>query len=286
VARIFGLLALIFFVFVTPLLAQNYPTATGYVNDFASLYSADFRQSLNSQLVALDKQTTVQFVVVTVNNLEGISIEEYANELFKQWTIGQKGKDNGLLLLISKEDRQLRFEVGYGLEGSITDGTAGSIIRNDITPSFKEGDYEAGTQAGVNQIFSRLDFNSGLPTPTPTVPKLPFSTNALVYAFIFFIYLISYMARSREFFAGGVVGFIVGLIFTTLTGAAILALVGFLLDFILSRNYKQTAASGKPTDFFSTFGGFKSGGGWGGGGGGGFSGGGGRSGGGGASGGW
>jgi uncharacterized protein len=272
VSRIVGLLALIYFVFASPLFAVSYPQPTGYVNDYASLYTADFRQSLNSQLESLDKQTTVQFVVVTVNSLEGEPIENYAVNLFKSWAIGQKGKDNGLLLLISKEDRQLRFEVGYGLEGAITDGTAGSIIRNDITPSFKEGDYEAGTQVGVNQIFSRLDFNSGLPTPTPSVPKLPFSTNALVYAFIFFIYFISYMARSREFFAGGVVGFIVGLIFTTLTGAAILALIGFLLDFILSRNYKQISASGKPTDFFSTFGGFKGGGG--------------RSGGGGASSGW
>lgn len=270
---------------VVPVYGVNYPSPVGYVNDFASLYSESFRQNLNSQLQELDTKTSTQFVVVTVKNLESISIEEYANQLFSKWAIGQKNENNGLLLLISKEDRKLRFEIGYGLEGQITDGTAGQIIRNDISPRFKEGDYEAGTSSGVTRIFQLLNYSSSTVTPPP-VPKtkLPQIFDALPILLVIFVYLSAFLARTREYYAGGVIGFIVGLIFTTLGWAAIISLIGFILDYLLSKNYKTNLASGQPTDFFKSFGGFKGGGGWGGGGG--FSGGGGRSGGGGASGGW
>jgi uncharacterized protein len=287
VARLLGLISFFLCLFLAPALAVSYPQPVGYVNDFAGLYSSSFVSSLNQELKDLDQKTTVQFVVVTVANLGGDTVENYAVNLFKAWAIGQKSKDNGLLLLISKEDRKLRFEVGYGLEGQITDGTAGEIIRTDITPAFKSGNYEAGTAAGVNRIFQLLNFSASISPPPSGIPiNLPFNFDMFwVYALLF-VYFMSYMARTREFLAGGVVGFIVGLLFFTLGTAAVFALIGFLLDFILSRNYRANSLSGRPTDFFNTFGGFKGGGGWGGGGGGGFSGGGGSSGGGGASGSW
>lgn len=274
------------FVLVSPSWSQSYPSPVGYVNDFASLYSSSFRTSLNTQLQQLDTNSSIQFVVVTIKSLEGVSIEEYSLNLFEQWAVGQKGKDNGLLLLISQDDRKLRFEVGYGLEGTITDGTAGSIIRNEITPAFKNGDYEAGTQAGVNRVFQLLGQSASATPSPPASPNLPFSPDTLPFIFIFLVYFISYMARTREFLAGGIVGFLVGLIFITAIWGIALGLIGLILDFILSRNYKNRHSLGLPTDFWRSTGGFRSGGGWGSGGGGGFSGGGGRSGGGGASGGW
>jgi len=95
--------------------------------------------------------------VLTVPTLEGVSIEEYAVTVFNTWKLGQKGKDNGVLLIVAPKDRKLRIEVGYGLEGTMTDGIAGSIIRNAITPFFKNNDYDRGIDEGVRAIINVLE---------------------------------------------------------------------------------------------------------------------------------
>lgn len=291
--RIFKALLFIllgFFLVSFPVWAQDFPEPTGYVNDFAQILSSSFREELEADLTNFDNETTAEIAVVTIEFLEDDSIEDYAVRLFEQWGIGKKEKDNGLLILIAKEDRKIRIEVGYGLEPIITDGRAGRIIREKMRPAFREDNYDQGVESAVAQIKNYI--RSGEPpAETEAAREKALETLPLIFlgAFIL-IYISSFLARSKRFWPGGVIGGvmggILGLIIGTIVSLALLAvglgLFGLLLDYILSKNYKKLKKAGKPTGFWGSWGGFSSGGG-----GGGFGGfGGGGSGGGGASGGW
>jgi len=129
--------------------ALEVPKATGYVVDTAGLLSDSTRLKLEHFLEGFEKSDSTQLAVLTIPSLEGESLEEYALEVAEGGGIGQKGKDNGALLLIAKEDRKIRIEVGYGLEGRLTDLLSGRIIDNEISPRFKAGDYDGGIVAGV-----------------------------------------------------------------------------------------------------------------------------------------
>ena len=283
-----------FFLFNLPVKAQELPQATGYVNDFAQLLSSEYRQTLEQELVDFEKETSVEIALVTINSLEGGSIEDYAVRLFEKWGIGQKEKDNGLLILIAKEDRDIRIEVGYGLEPVITDGRAGKIIREKMTPSFRSNDYDQGVNLTIQQIEDYL--RSGEPAPAETgalAEKAPSFFVFLIVLIFLFIYASSFLARTKSFWAGGVMGGLMGVILGLVVGSLLafflltlgFGALGLLLDYLLSKNYKTLKKDKKKTNFFSSWGGFSSGGGRSGGGGfGGF--GGGSSGGGGASGGW
>ncbi len=128
------------------------PKLTGRVNDYAGILSQAAEASLERELKAHEDSTTNQIVVLTVSSLEGENLEEVANQVFNAWGLGQRGKDNGVLLLVAVDDRKLRIEVGNGLEGVLTDAHCGRIIRNEITPSFKSKEYEAGIAGGVAAI--------------------------------------------------------------------------------------------------------------------------------------
>lgn len=291
-AKFFIIFLLGIFLVTSSVWAQDFPDPTGYVNDFGQILSSEYRQSLEKELTDFDEETTTEITVVTIDSLEGNSIEDYAVRLFEQWQIGKKEKDNGLLILIAKEDRKMRIEVGYGLEPIITDGRAGRIIREKMAPSFRENDYDQGVKLAIVQLEEYI--RSGEPAPEETEEiadkASPFFVLLMIFFFLF-IYLSSFLARSKSYWAGGVVGGIMGgvlgLVIGTIIAFLLLAIslgaFGLLLDFILSKNYKKLKKSKKPTNFWGSWGGF-SGGGGGGGGFGGFGGGG--SGGGGATGGW
>jgi uncharacterized protein len=132
--------------------AQQLPKATGRVNDFANVIDAATEAAIDRRLDQLEQQTSSEIAVATIPSLEGISVEEYANRLFKEWGVGQAKQDNGVLVLVAPTDREMRVEVGYGLEGVLPDGLAGQVIRDDFTPRFKEGDYSGGILAGVNHL--------------------------------------------------------------------------------------------------------------------------------------
>lgn len=123
-----------------------------YAVDLSNTLSGAELSDLNRELNRIDEQTSNQIVVLIVSSLEGYPIEMLANEVAEANGIGQKGKDNGVLLLISLNDRKLRIEVGYGLEGALPDALASSIIRNEIAPYFRSGNYFAGVRAGVRAI--------------------------------------------------------------------------------------------------------------------------------------
>lgn len=137
--------------------AVDVPYLTGRVTDDAQILSAETRKSLTLRLKAHEDKTTNQIAVLTVPTLAGAGIEEYAAAVFNEWKLGQKGKDNGILVIVAPKDRRIRIEVGYGLEGTMPDGVAGGIIRNVMTPHFKNGDYNKGIDEGVQAIIQVLE---------------------------------------------------------------------------------------------------------------------------------
>jgi uncharacterized protein len=164
VILITGIILPLFFIFPQTAYAEvTYPDYIGYVNDFAGILDSGTIDKITSIATEVNNKTTAEIAVATVNNLQGVTIEEYAVKLFEKWGIGKKGKNNGVLLLISKEDRKLRIEVGYGLEGAITDLESGRIINNIIVPQFKAGDYNTGVYNGVVAIANEIYAESGLP---------------------------------------------------------------------------------------------------------------------------
>jgi uncharacterized protein len=145
------LLALVAF-FANPASAQTFPELTGRVVDQADLLTPAQEADLTAKSADLEAKTGRQFVVVTVNSLEGHDIEDYGYRLGRTWAIGQKEVDNGAILLVAPNEKKVRIEVGYGAEGYLTDIVSGRIIRNDILPKFREGDMAGGIVAGANAI--------------------------------------------------------------------------------------------------------------------------------------
>src|SRR5471032_2727244 len=137
-------------------LAANLPALTGRIVDQASIIPASSRADLETKLSDLEEKSGIQLVVATVTSLEGQEIEPYANELFRSWKLGEKTKNNGVLLLVSPNDRRVRIEVGYGLEGTLTDALSKVIITNAITPRFKAGDFNGGILRGVDDVITVL----------------------------------------------------------------------------------------------------------------------------------
>ena len=150
------LLLFLALVAVAPAAAQTFPELTGRVVDNAELLDAAREQALTARLEALELESGRQLVVATVPDLQGYPIEDYANRLFRHWRLGQADADNGVLLLVALAERRMRIEVGYGLEPILTDALAGRIIRNDITPLFRAGDYPGGIEAGADAIIAQL----------------------------------------------------------------------------------------------------------------------------------
>ena len=212
--------------------AATLPTPTGYVNDFANVLDSPTKNQLEQFLSAFEATTGEEVAVVTVESLEGAPIEDYAVRLYQQWGIGKKGKDNGILILVAPNDRQARIEVGYGLEGVINDAMAGRIIRDQMVPAFREGNYGAGILQGTQVVVSILAKDAGIQLNMGAGPVLSDSSQAphkkglahtifsvliflfLAYLFIrhpwLFLFFLSGMGgggRSSGGFGGGFGGF-------------------------------------------------------------------------------
>lgn len=271
----------------------NPGTPTGYVNDYANILSPTTKASLESGLTQFEQTTKHQISVVTINNLQGDTVENFAVQLFKDWGIGQKGADNGVLFLISKEDRQMRLEVGYGLEGTLTDLQSGQIISQIARPYFQNNDFDGGISASVTAIEKAIQ---GEPVNTnDTNANHTNNTNFFwVYGFIIFFIIwrviFSILGKTKSWWLGGVIGAGIGALLGLIWGvliiiiilAVVLGGVGLLSDWGASRRdwFKNRGGRGGGGIWFLGGGsGRSSGGGFGGFGGGG-------SGGGGASGGW
>jgi uncharacterized protein len=137
--------------------APTFPPLTGRVVDAAGIIPADAAQQLTDKLAALEDKTTDQFVVATVKSLDGYDIQDYGYQLGRAWGIGQKGKNNGVILLIAPSEHKVGFEVGYGLEGTLTDALTQVIIQSDILPRFRANDYTGGIERAVDDTIQVLN---------------------------------------------------------------------------------------------------------------------------------
>lgn len=153
--------ALLFVILVTFSTAHgtDVPYLTGRVNDNAQILSENARKSLTETLKEHEDRTTNQIVILTILSLEGESIEDFSNKVFNEWKLGQKDRDNGILIVIVPEEKKMRIEVGYGLEGTLTDLQSGRIIRNIMAPRFREGNLDGGITDGTLAVISILNGN-------------------------------------------------------------------------------------------------------------------------------
>lgn len=267
---------------------------SGMVTDRANMLTPEERTAIEGKLQQFRTAHGGEIAVVTIETLAGDDIESYANALFREWGIGAKTTNNGVLLLVAKQERLMRIEVGYGYEGVLTDARSSEIIRNTITPQFTQGAYGVGIMKGVDEIIGIL---SGELSPEASMQDVSgsspsFDIGSVIYpAFILIVWLASILGRSRSWWAGGVIGGVLGYALASyfhtqwnlLGVTGIGAVIGLLFDLMVSRGYTQSVSSGTRPPWW-TGGGFGGGSSFGGGGFGGF--GGGSSGGGGASGRW
>lgn len=146
-------LLFILFLLPFPVFALSIPQApVQYIQDEAQILSPEFELQMIEKLTALEETTTAEIAVLTIATLEDDDLEGYANKVFREWGIGQEESDNGLLILIVSDDHKARIEVGYGLEGRVTDANAIAILNTLMVPSFKEGDFETGIKLGVDEL--------------------------------------------------------------------------------------------------------------------------------------
>jgi len=259
-------LALLLFVLALPAFAQALPALTGRVVDDAGVIDAATEAALTSRLAAFEKKSSDQIVVATVPSLGGEAIEPYANRLFRAWKLGQAGENNGVLLLVAVNDRKMRIEVGYGLEGTLTDLHSKLIIENTMVPAFRAGDFSGGISRAVDDIVMVLEGNGAELEARAERNQPGFDTDTLIPIAFFILW-------GTIFFGGLLISILVPR-FGTKIGPRRYRWLGMTFDF---------SGSGSGRSGGGSWGG--SGGSWSSGGGG-FSGGGGSSGGGGASGGW
>ena len=150
------LLGLIFLASAAGAQTLTFPPLTGRVVDEAGILDSGARQALTQKLAALEAKSTDQLVVATVKSLQGTSVEDYGNRLFRNWKLGQAGKNNGVLVLVAPNERKVRIEVGYGLEGTLTDAVSRLIIENGMLPRFRANDFPGGIARGVNDVIQVL----------------------------------------------------------------------------------------------------------------------------------
>ncbi len=173
------------------------------VSDFTNTLSFQEWKSLEQMLKSFEDSTSTQIAVLIIDSLKGESIEEYATKAFEENKIGQAHKDNGVLLVIAKDDRKMKIEVGYGLEGALTDAVSSEIIRNDITPYFKEENYFAGLVTGLDAIMRATSGEYQADDRGKNAPVVSTSLGVLALGFVFFFLLPMMAARRRAVVGSG-----------------------------------------------------------------------------------
>lgn len=245
-----------------------------YVNDYAGLLDAQAKQRLEDRLYDFEQKTSNQIVVAIFPSLEQESLEDYSIRLADKWKIGQKGKNNGVILLIFQKEREIRIEVGYGLEGALPDAVASQIIRNELVPSFRENRFDVGV---INAIQAIIKATQG-----EYVAEVTPSNARDLKSWVYFI-LVSYMLFPPLCYLlvlilcilsfGMPVGIIMGLVVAFILFVSRPALSSFFFGQTLSSRNNRNGFGGWGGGGWGG-GGFSGGGGFGGGGGGGFGGGG------------
>ncbi len=225
---------LLFFTFSC--FALDVPLLRSYVNDYANMMSQTARSKIEAELKEFEKSDSTQIFILTIPSLQGESLEAYSIKVAESWKIGQKGRDNGVLLLVASQERKIRIEVGRGLEGRLTDLTAGRIIDLVIKPKFKRGDYDAGFTAGIHAL---IDAARGEFKAEPRVaPKQKDGLSPIMTLLIFGGIALLFIGRISRVAGGtaGVIGlpllayFIIGPVLVTLI---LMAIAGLLMGIFL-----------------------------------------------------
>ena len=209
----------------------------GYVLDQANILSADTEAQIESKLALLETDTSTEIVVFTIDSLQDYPIEDFSMEVARSWGVGQQENDNGILLTIAPTEREVRIEVGYGLEGAVTDLQSGEIIRDIMSPSFHIGDYDNGTLSGIAALDAlargeTFEIKKGFDMNTS------FFWVILLYILPFAWIALSWMSNSKSWWIGGVFGAVFGFIITgTLLGLGLAASLGLGLDYLLSTKF-------------------------------------------------
>lgn len=178
----------------------SFPALTGRVVDAANILSAQTEQTLTGELAAFEAATSRQVVIVTVPDLQGYAIDDYGTRLGRAWGIGQRGKNTGALLIVAPKERSVRIEVGYGLEGELTDAQASQIIQQTILPRFRQNDFNGGVSAGTAAVLAALGWSGGsLKTARPSDDNPAIAMFVPVVMFGLFLFLmIGRMQRYRR----------------------------------------------------------------------------------------
>jgi len=238
--RLFFLCALLSI--ATPLFALDVPPLTGRVVDFAHVLPSSDVDWLTAALKAHEEKTGNQVVVLIVPSLEGKPLEEYAHRVATSWKLGRQGTDNGVVLLIAVKERRLRIEVGYGLEGTLTDLRSARIIRDEIVPRFKAGDMPGGVRAGIEAILKTIEGTYEARDRSAVRRGWSQDTDGLqlvfigvVVGFLAGIVLSQGLRRTRALF-GSVLAYLVAQSAGMLLGVVAAALTAFLLWLVLRIN--------------------------------------------------
>jgi uncharacterized protein len=254
--------------FASSALAYTSPgLPSGYVNDFAGVLSAETKQNLESELAAFEKDTSNEITVAIVQNMGGDYIENYAVKLFEEWGVGKDARDNGALLLVAMQEREMRIEVGYGLEGALPDSLAQRILDDEMRPRLRANDTDGAVTAGVRAIeaatkgeYTPVQLSSG-------IPSWIFENGGFVVFGIVFVFqwLAAMLGRSKSWWLGGILGVVGGLslgwflalgLITMLITIGILGFFGLLFDFLVSRAYRTHVGRGATPPWWTGGGGF------------------------------
>ena len=202
IIQILAIGSLIFIWGLPELLALEVPPLEGRVNDYAGILSSSTAEQLEGILGDLEKTDSTQIVVLTIASLEGEVLEEFSIKVADQWKIGREDFDNGAILLVVLKERKIRIEVGYGLEGALTDLMAGRIIRDVIVPQFKAGNFDQGVINGVQAMIGVVKGEYKAPAKAPRfdVPKIIVLLRGLC-ELVPFLALISVLGRTRSYLA-------------------------------------------------------------------------------------
>ena len=227
--------------FIPTVLAFDVPPNDGLVTiatlpDTTVLTRAD-RDRLEAELEAYDRETTNQIAIVILQSLQGEPIEDVGITIGRKWGIGSS-KNNGILIVFSYDDREARIDVGYGLEGAVPDIVAGGIINTDMIPKFREGDYAGGFEAAVDSLKKHIggEYTADRYTESENGGVAPF---LIFFLFVAFQATLAFLARSKSWWQGGVIGAVGGVVLVLLFGwwlaIPLLTVLGLFVDFIVSR---------------------------------------------------
>lgn len=205
---------------------------TGFVNDYANVMSAGAKANLEAELVNFESATKHEIVVVVIPSLKGDYIENFAEKLFKEWGIGKDKADNGVLYLIAKEDRQARVEVGYGLEGALTDTQTKVIQEKVANPKFKEEKYDEGITLAVAEIEKAVRGEPFIGQDAEAEESSGLGKFSALLIFVFLIgfqFLFKALGKTKSFWLGGVIGVLAGGLLGVFLGTFAAGLIGALV---------------------------------------------------------